>query len=203
MKTNLLKSVVLVASLLGALGIASAETLHAKIPFGFSAGGKAMPAGVYTIRAIPNAPGVLLFENETTKMQAIVFVRSGSRAPAKPRDTVDVHQQYRRASGARQYRDRCLDVRTQCASGFEVAERSRSSDRFGKQVVSARNRLAWLTPRELVQSVERRVVTPKPNDAEFISDARSMVPDSSTPTRIGSWWHRELTDCRVLCIDGE
>ena len=84
MKTKLLKSVVLAASLLGSLGIASAETLHARIPFGFSAGGKAMPAGVYTIRTIPNAPDVLLFENETTKMQAIVFVRSGSRAPAKP-----------------------------------------------------------------------------------------------------------------------
>ena len=43
-----------------------------------------MPAGTYTIRTIPNAPYVLLFENETTKMQAIVFVRSGMSAPAKP-----------------------------------------------------------------------------------------------------------------------
>jgi hypothetical protein len=84
MKSNLLKSAVLVASLLGALGSASAETLHARIPFGFSAGGKAMPAGAYTICTIPGAPGVLLFENETTKMQAMVFVRTGIATPAKP-----------------------------------------------------------------------------------------------------------------------
>ena len=83
MKTNLLKLAVLAASLLGALSSASAETLHARIPFGFSAGGKAMPAGEYSIRTIPNAPHVLLFENETTKMQAIVFVRSGSRSAVK------------------------------------------------------------------------------------------------------------------------
>ncbi len=84
MKTNLLKSILLGASLLGALGSASAETLHARIPFGFSAGGMAMPAGAYSIRTIPNVPYVLLFENETTKMRAIVFVRSGMRAPVKP-----------------------------------------------------------------------------------------------------------------------
>jgi hypothetical protein len=84
MKTSLLKSAVLVASLLGALGSASAETLHARIPFGFSAGGMAMPAGAYSIRPIPNAPSVLLFENETTKMQAIVFVRTGVGTLAKP-----------------------------------------------------------------------------------------------------------------------
>jgi len=84
MKTNLLKSAVLLASLLGALSSASAETLHARIPFGFSAGGTAMPAGDYWIRTIPNVPYVLLFENETTKMQAIVFVRPGISMPAKP-----------------------------------------------------------------------------------------------------------------------
>ena len=43
-----------------------------------------MPAGDYSIRTIPNVPYVLRFENETTKMQAIVFVRSGVSAPAKP-----------------------------------------------------------------------------------------------------------------------
>ena len=87
MKMNLLKSVVLAASLLGALSSASAETLHARIPFGFSAGGLAMPAGAYSIRTIPGAPNVLLFENETTKMQAMVFVRidaSGTAKSAKP-----------------------------------------------------------------------------------------------------------------------
>ncbi len=84
MKTYLLKSAVLVASLLGALSSASAETLHARIPFGFSAGGMAMPAGAYLICTIPGAPDVLLFENETTKMQAMVFVRTGIHTPAKP-----------------------------------------------------------------------------------------------------------------------
>jgi hypothetical protein len=84
MKTNLLKSAVLAASLLGALNSASAETLHARIPFGFSAGGTAMPAGAYSISTIPGAPTVLLFENEATKMQAMVFVRTGIAAPDKP-----------------------------------------------------------------------------------------------------------------------
>ena len=84
MKTNLLKSAVLAASLLGALNSASAETLHARIPFGFSAGGTAMPAGAYSISTIPGAPTVLLFENEATKMQAMVFVRTGISTPDKP-----------------------------------------------------------------------------------------------------------------------
>lgn len=84
MKTNLLKSAVLAASLLGALNSASAATLHASIPFGFSAGGKAMPAGTYSISTIPGAPTVLLFENEATKMQAMVFVRTGISTPDKP-----------------------------------------------------------------------------------------------------------------------
>lgn len=84
MKTNLLKSAVLAASLLGALNSASAETLHASIPFGFSAGGTAMPAGAYSISTIPGAPTVLLFENEATKMQAMVFVRTGIATADKP-----------------------------------------------------------------------------------------------------------------------
>jgi hypothetical protein len=63
MKT-ILKSAVLVASLLGVLSPASAETLHARIPFGFSVGGAAMPAGLYVIRPILDASALLLFENE-------------------------------------------------------------------------------------------------------------------------------------------
>ena len=42
-----------------------------------------MPAGAYSISTIPGAHTVLLFENETTKMQAIVFVRTSVSAPAK------------------------------------------------------------------------------------------------------------------------
>ena len=81
MKTNLLKSAVLLTTLLGAFGSASAETLHARIPFAFSAGGKAMPAGAYSISTVPGAPNVLLFENETTKMQALVFARTSATPP--------------------------------------------------------------------------------------------------------------------------
>ena len=84
MKTNLLKSAVLMASLLGALSSASAETLHARIPFAFSAGGTSMPAGNYAISTMPHAPQVLLFKNEDTKMQAIVFARTASSLLAKP-----------------------------------------------------------------------------------------------------------------------
>ena len=84
MKTNLLKSAVLMASLAAALTPASAETLHATIPFGFSANGMTMPAGTYFIRTLPNPSPLLLFENETTKVKAIVFARHASATPAKP-----------------------------------------------------------------------------------------------------------------------
>ena len=84
MKTTLLKSALLVASLMGALSSASAETLHVNIPFGFTAGGIVMPPGSYSIRPLPSAPTVLLFENETTKMQAIVFARASTDAPSRP-----------------------------------------------------------------------------------------------------------------------
>jgi len=83
MKTNLLRSAVLAASLWGALGSASAETLHARIPFGFSAAGTMMPAGAYVISTMPNTPHVLLFENEGTKVQTLVFVRTSSGALVK------------------------------------------------------------------------------------------------------------------------
>jgi len=43
-----------------------------------------MPAGAYSISTILGAPTVLLFENEATKMHAIVFVRTSISSPAKP-----------------------------------------------------------------------------------------------------------------------
>jgi len=84
MKTNLLKSAVLITSLFGALSSASAETLRARIPFAFSAAGTSMPAGNYAISTMRDAPQLLLFENEDTKMQAIVFARTVSGLSAKP-----------------------------------------------------------------------------------------------------------------------
>ena len=82
MKT-FLKSTILAASLLGALSTASAETLRVRIPFGFSADGSTMPAGSYAIYPLPNAPSVLLFENEGTKVKTMVFARSGAGLPIK------------------------------------------------------------------------------------------------------------------------
>jgi hypothetical protein len=84
MKKNLLKSAVLLASLLGALSSASAETLHARIPFSFSAGGTSMPAGTYTIKTMVHAHEVLLFENQETKVQTMVFARTTAGASVKP-----------------------------------------------------------------------------------------------------------------------
>ena len=83
MKTNLLKSAVLLASFMGALSSASAETLHARIPFAFSAAGANMPAGTYAISTMAHVSQVLVFENEDTKVQAIVFVRTAAGAPGK------------------------------------------------------------------------------------------------------------------------
>ena len=84
MKTNLLKSAIVAASFLGALGSASAETLRASIPFGFSAAGTSMPAGDYAIRTVESTPNVLLFENEQTKVRAFVFARPLGGAAVKP-----------------------------------------------------------------------------------------------------------------------
>jgi hypothetical protein len=122
MKTNLLKSAVLVASLLGALSSASAETLHARIPFGFSAGGTAMPAGAYSISTIPGASMVLLFENEATKAQAIVFVRTDVAAAVKPATPLMFTSAGERAE------------LVHIATDGWTAERSRSGDHFRRQV---------------------------------------------------------------------
>ena len=92
MKTYLLKSALLMTSLLGTLSSASAETLHARIPFGFSAGGMAMPAGAYSISTIAGAPHVLLFENEDDE-DACHGVRAHGREYAgHTGNTADVHQ---------------------------------------------------------------------------------------------------------------
>jgi hypothetical protein len=83
MKTNLLKSALLIASVLGAFSSASAETLHARIPFAFSAAGTSLPAGTYVISTMAHTPQVLLFENEETKVQTMVFARTAMAMPAK------------------------------------------------------------------------------------------------------------------------
>ncbi len=74
--TNLLKSTLFAASMLFGLGsVASAETLHAKVPFTFTAAGTVLPAGTYTIRPLNGTIGVLLFENEETGARNIVFAQ--------------------------------------------------------------------------------------------------------------------------------
>jgi hypothetical protein len=78
MKTSILKTLVLAATMTGAASIASAETVHATIPFAFTANGAAMPAGSYTIRTMPGSSAVLLFENDATKAKAIAFARTSS-----------------------------------------------------------------------------------------------------------------------------
>jgi hypothetical protein len=84
MKPSLLKATLAITSLLGVAGSTSAETLQAHIPFDFLANGKAMPAGVYTIRPIASEPSILLFENEMTRTRAMVFARSFVEIRAKP-----------------------------------------------------------------------------------------------------------------------
>jgi hypothetical protein len=78
MKTNLLKTALLAASFLGVVSSASAETVHANIPFAFYANGKAMPAGTYTVQTIGGATPVLLFVNDATSEKAMAFARTAS-----------------------------------------------------------------------------------------------------------------------------
>jgi hypothetical protein len=83
MKTTFLKTILLAVTVIGAAATASAETVHATIPFEFTANGKTMPAGKYTVRTMPGSPSVLLFENEVTKMQAVAFARTAQGATGK------------------------------------------------------------------------------------------------------------------------
>ena len=70
MKTSILKSLVLAATMTGAASLASAETVHATIPFAFTANGTAMPAGSYTVRTMSGTSSTLVFENDATKAKA-------------------------------------------------------------------------------------------------------------------------------------
>jgi len=76
MKTNFLKTALLAASFFGVVATASAETIHANIPFAFTANGTPMPAGAYTIRSMSSTPNILVFENDATKAKAIAFART-------------------------------------------------------------------------------------------------------------------------------
>lgn len=76
MKTKLLKPVLLAASILGIVSSASGETVHASIPHEFFLNGKAMPAGIYTVRPLSGTPSILLFVNEETREKALAFART-------------------------------------------------------------------------------------------------------------------------------
>jgi hypothetical protein len=80
MKTTLLKTIVFAATVMGSASIASAETVHATIPFSFMANGTSMPAGSYTVRTMPGSATVLLFENDATKAKALAFARTSADA---------------------------------------------------------------------------------------------------------------------------
>jgi hypothetical protein len=83
MKTNLLKTALLAASFFGVAATASAEIVHANIPFEFSANGKSMPAGMYTIQPLAGSSSILVFKNETTNEKAMAFVRTTPSASSK------------------------------------------------------------------------------------------------------------------------
>ncbi|MEO5926605.1 MAG: hypothetical protein ABIR70_22505 [Bryobacteraceae bacterium] len=83
MKTSILKTLVLAATMIGAASIASAETVHATIPFEFMANGVAMPAGAYSVSTVSGSSTVLLFENEATKAKALAFARTISSPAGK------------------------------------------------------------------------------------------------------------------------
>jgi hypothetical protein len=73
MKSNLLKLALLALTITAS---ASAESVHATIPFEFTANGKMLPAGTYTVRTISGVSNLLLFVNESTNEKALAFVRT-------------------------------------------------------------------------------------------------------------------------------
>jgi hypothetical protein len=90
MKSTLLKTTLLAVSVLGAVSSASAETVHAKIPFEFFVNGTAMPAGSYTVRTLTGTSPALVFENDLTKVQAIAFARTTGAGAATTASTFTV-----------------------------------------------------------------------------------------------------------------
>ena len=71
MNTKLLTRFTVILSLMGALaGAAHAETLSVQVPFAFTAAGKSMPAGTYTVD--PVSTGVLLIHGITARESAAV-----------------------------------------------------------------------------------------------------------------------------------
>jgi hypothetical protein len=95
MKSNLLKTALLASAFFGALGTASAEIVHANIPFEFSANGKIMPAGGYLVQSLPGSSSVLVFVNDATGAKAIAFARTISDASGKHEGTFFIKTAYK------------------------------------------------------------------------------------------------------------
>ena len=78
MKTTILRATCILATLIGPVFSASAETLSARIPFDFVAGAKAMPAGDYSFSV---DSGVLLVRGVSPAAgSAMVAVQADSAA---------------------------------------------------------------------------------------------------------------------------
>ena len=87
MKTSISKTLVLTVAALGLSSLASAETVHAAIPFEFKVNGTTMPAGTYTVRTMSGSSPILLFENDATKAKALAFARV---APTASKDALAI-----------------------------------------------------------------------------------------------------------------
>jgi hypothetical protein len=86
-----LVKIALVLAVLAALGTAvHAEPfrLKASVPFPFTAGGKTLPAGDYTISPLAGFPAYLLIEGADPGAKSIVFSRSTDAWTPPRKDTV-------------------------------------------------------------------------------------------------------------------
>src|SRR5712692_7411390 len=75
MKKNLLNLTLLVAGVLASAAGVRAETLRIRVPFAFSAGGKKLPAGEYSVSEMAGNPAVLLISGSSPGSRTMVFAR--------------------------------------------------------------------------------------------------------------------------------
>lgn len=82
MKTTILKTTCILATLIGLTISANAETLNASIPFDFTVGAKSMPAGDYIFSV--ESSGVLLIRGTARGLGGVMVAVQADSALAQP-----------------------------------------------------------------------------------------------------------------------
>lgn len=83
MKNSTMKMMIAAAAILAVAGVASAQTMEAKIPFAFRAGGKVFEPGTYRVRVASGNTGVPLISIGSLKPTQQVLTMGSYNGDAK------------------------------------------------------------------------------------------------------------------------